>query len=91
MCFRRPEHELGVFIVGLFSLACSRSEVICIRWSNSPRDGGRLVLPVYVRSLVNCRNPVSLERACLFYVCKNDMLLCFSSILVKPFVLISFR
>ena len=55
MRFRRTEHELGVFIVGLFSLACSRSVVMSIRWSNSPREVGRLVLLVYVSSFENCQ------------------------------------
>ena len=67
MRFRRTEHELGMFIVGLFSLACSRSEVICIRWSNLPREGGRLVLPVHVRSLVNWQISGQLRESLLVF------------------------
>ena len=67
MRFRRPEHELGVFIVGLFSLACSRSEVMCIRWSNSPREVGRLVLPVYVRSFMNWQKSDQLRESVLVF------------------------
>ena len=67
MRFRRTEHELGVFIVGLFSLVCSRSEVMCIRWSNSPREVGRLVLPVHVRSLVNSQISGQLRESVLVF------------------------
>ena len=65
MRFRRPEHEVGVFIVGLFSLACGRSEMIRVRWPNSPREVRRLVLPVYVRSFVNWQKSGQLRESVL--------------------------
>ena len=67
MRFCRTEHELGMFIVGLFSLACNCSEMMCIKWSNSPREVGRLVLPVYVRSLVNWQKSGQLRESVLVF------------------------